>query len=338
LADFEQTALYESAADRYIADNCAALVEAVERNEVQLGALVHGQYPGKCLENEVIPEVLSIGSWNDRGAGKWSLARHRNEGIEFTFVENGTLSFSTDNQSYALEPNSMTITRPWQAHQVGTAFMRANKLVWLILDVGVRRPNEPWIWPHWVVIDPPLLDELTQYIRQNETPVWTSAKKLRPCFAEFSRLAGIEPTSDTQIQLIKIKINEMLLSLLEHFRWQEPELSVDLTSNEHAVRVFLDRLVEDPSDVSNLDDMARKCGISVSSFTYYCRKLTNMTPVEFHTKARIERAKGLLGDKKLSILDVALEVGFTSAQYFSTVFRRIQGITPSDYRRSGIAS
>jgi AraC family transcriptional regulator, L-rhamnose operon regulatory protein RhaS len=44
-------------------------------------------------------------------------------------------------------------------------------------------------------------------------------------------------------------------------------------------------------------------------------------------------AKQNLRSSQSSIIDIALELGFSSSQYFATVFKKIVGISPKDYRR-----
>jgi AraC family transcriptional regulator len=47
---------------------------------------------------------------------------------------------------------------------------------------------------------------------------------------------------------------------------------------------------------------------------------------------RVERAKRLLRNERLSALAIALTLGFADASHFSKVFRRIVGVTPSGFR------
>jgi AraC family transcriptional regulator len=56
-------------------------------------------------------------------------------------------------------------------------------------------------------------------------------------------------------------------------------------------------------------------------------------PHRYHTDRRIERARALLADRRTSVADVALEVGFSGASAFAATFRRTTGQTPTDYRR-----
>ncbi len=70
---------------------------------------------------------------------------------------------------------------------------------------------------------------------------------------------------------------------------------------------------------------------------YFCRAFSQsfgMPPQRYHTRQRIERAKTLLAERRGSVTDVGLSVGYSEASAFSAAFRRVSGLTPSSYRRS----
>jgi AraC family transcriptional regulator len=52
------------------------------------------------------------------------------------------------------------------------------------------------------------------------------------------------------------------------------------------------------------------------------------------TSRRIERAKSLLAESKLSVTEIGLDVGFSETSSFTSAYRKVTGETPSDYRRS----
>ena len=64
------------------------------------------------------------------------------------------------------------------------------------------------------------------------------------------------------------------------------------------------------------------------------KESTGLTPNDYWQRLRIDRAQELLLKSKKSITEIALECGFSSSQYFSSVFRKYAGATPSSYRRS----
>lgn len=167
----EQSALFFSPSETYHADRCEPLREAVRRGEVRLSALVHRDYPGRPLPFGVVPEVSTVGFWNATGPQTWGLDWHRNEGIELTYLARGRTEFRVDKERFRLESGHLTITRPWQRHRVGNPFVAPSRLCWLILDVGVRRPDQARRWPDWLILSPPDLRRLTTLLRHNKQPV-----------------------------------------------------------------------------------------------------------------------------------------------------------------------
>ncbi len=89
------------------------------------------------------------------------------------------------------------------------------------------------------------------------------------------------------------------------------------------------RLEEPPS----LDAMADRIGLSPAHLVEVFRRELGSTPLEHLTELRIAEACRRLADPRASVTDVALGLGFCSSQYFSAVFRRRRGCTPSAWRR-----
>jgi len=71
------------------------------------------------------------------------------------------------------------------------------------------------------------------------------------------------------------------------------------------------------------------------SQTYMCalfKKETGKTVNEYITEVRLDRARELLKDPRVKLYEVALSIGFTDANYFSSMFKKATGLTPSQYR------
>jgi AraC-like DNA-binding protein len=74
--------------------------------------------------------------------------------------------------------------------------------------------------------------------------------------------------------------------------------------------------------------------VNTSSF-YFCkmfRKVTGINFTDYVARLRIERAKNLLLNPNLRVSEIAYEVGFQSLTHFNRVFKRILGLSPTDYR------
>jgi two-component system response regulator YesN len=80
-------------------------------------------------------------------------------------------------------------------------------------------------------------------------------------------------------------------------------------------------------------EIARIIGVSECHLCHAIRESFGFTCSEFLQRYRIEMAKPLLKDKELLIKQVASKVGFNSQKHFSKDFKKVEGITPTEFRR-----
>jgi len=87
----------------------------------------------------------------------------------------------------------------------------------------------------------------------------------------------------------------------------------------------------------DLEKLARRLGMSYSSFRRTFRAQTGSSPRQYQLEIRINRAKALLLNTDRSVAGIAERVGFSSVQYFSRLFRKRTGCAPLQYRRGRVA-
>ena len=85
-------------------------------------------------------------------------------------------------------------------------------------------------------------------------------------------------------------------------------------------------------DIS-IENYAQTRGMSVSWFIRNFKKYTGMTPMQFIVSLRVNNAQILLGQTNYSIYEIAKIVGYDDQLYFSRLFRKQKGFSPSQYSR-----
>lgn len=316
----------------YHPDRCEPLINAVDNEQLSISALRRKNYPGIELPDHILPGICSVGYWDAKKDQTWGLDWHRNEGIELTFLESGSLYFSTQKEKFNLTPGNFTTTKPWQLHKVGNPNVTRGKLYWFILDVGVRQPHQTWNWPEWIILSNEDLTYLTQILRQNEGQIWKSDKKLQGCFRELGYFLDKSSSASIPHSKLTILINELLLEIMFQFKSRGVELDERLTMNLRTVEIFLDHLKIDYEKYWSLDDMSEYCGLGKTSLTKYSKQITNMTPMDYLIDIRLRAAAKFLRERKpLNIKELCYDCGFSTSQYFSTIFKKRYKCTPSDY-------
>lgn len=82
----------------------------------------------------------------------------------------------------------------------------------------------------------------------------------------------------------------------------------------------------------SLDDVAKEINMSYHYFSKFFKDSTGKNFVDYLTELRIEKSKKILKDSRVNIKEVCYEVGYNDPNYFSKIFKKITGITPTDYR------
>ena len=81
-----------------------------------------------------------------------------------------------------------------------------------------------------------------------------------------------------------------------------------------------------------LESVARQMNYTPYYLSRIFKKYTGTTFSEYLTNYRIEQAKKLLGEGKLSVKEIAYATGFNSQGYFSKIFKKYAGVSPSDFK------
>ena len=181
-----------------------------------------------------------------------------------------------------------------------------------------------------------VIEHLIQVIKENRRKLVVISFKdrrwARNRVLEY-RQKGPEPLRMEE-SLLRVKINELFLEVLRLLRKQNLKLDESLSSRRRSVELFLGSLGNHIDRPWTLDLMAEQCGLGRSRFSHYCYEITNMSPSEFLNFCRIERAREMmLRNAKASITEIAIECGFSSSQYFATVFRKHIRSSPLEFRK-----
>jgi two-component system response regulator YesN len=82
----------------------------------------------------------------------------------------------------------------------------------------------------------------------------------------------------------------------------------------------------------SLEDVAANVELTPTYFTKMFKEQTKLTFIDYVTDVRIEKSKELLLNTKLSLKEIAYEVGYKDPNYFSRVFKKWTNLSPKHYR------
>ena len=131
--------------------------------------------------------------------------------------------------------------------------------------------------------------------------------------------------------VVPVEVMEVLERLIGTSSDSSSNVSVDEAYDPvHQVVNFVEEHFCEQLSLTEVADMVY---LSPSYFSRQFKHVMNMTFVEYLTHRRITHAKQLLRLTDLPVDLIAEESGFRRASYFATLFHRVQGQSPSEYRR-----
>lgn len=101
----------------------------------------------------------------------------------------------------------------------------------------------------------------------------------------------------------------------------------------YKLRQITNWMAENISEEFNLDRLAARAGLSRFYFNRLFKGAVGVSPSHYHINLRMDEAKRLLRETKKTVVEIALDVGYTNPSHFAQLFRKEAGLTPSDYRQ-----
>ena len=111
----------------------------------------------------------------------------------------------------------------------------------------------------------------------------------------------------------------------------EAELSVYLEQTRQRIRDNYDAALD-------MEELAKNSGMSSSRFYKTFRKMTGLSPLRYLITRRLAASLRLLADSDVSVTEAAHSVGYPDEYYFSRLFKKQMGVTPTEYAARAQAS
>ncbi len=264
-------------------------------------------------------EIVSIGRYNhEKAYGK--LCHHTHAGaFEICYLAKGQQSYSVGNVEYRLKGGDIFITFPDEIHSSGSYPEERGTLYWIVIKVPNRK-NESWLGLSRS--EARKLNQLLFSIKQRYFRGHTDMKKHLDSVFE----AILQTDSSIKKLIIANQLVAFLTNVVEEGNRQDNGVKY------HIFAPILAYIDEHLTENISVPLLAKKASLSISRFKMLFKKFMGVPPADFILRRKIDRASYLLGKGKHNITKIAFDLGFSSSQYFATVFKRYTGKTPSQYK------
>ena len=251
--------------------------------------------------------------------------------MEITYIEKGMLEWMVEGVPEQIEPCSVFFTLPWQVH--GSLNPKEpDNAVWHVLfhlEADYPQPRKQFLFPEcfgFTQTEMKTLSHTFSAISKHSYRATPAMRWLMP-----SLIKELQSTHELG-KAYSISLLRAVLIELKRIVSGEAVDADTHTWSEKKAQSLLAELSSTCDQQWTLKQMAERCGIQRTRLNTVFQKLTGCTPMEYLTRLRMERAKTLLRETEIKIIDIAFECGFSSSQYFANTFKTATGMTPSDYR------
>lgn len=153
----------------------------------------------------------------------------------------------------------------------------------------------------------------------------------------FERLASLytdEEKNAWRELLIRSEVLGIIAALCErHSELYDKKLEED-TSILLAVKHAIGHIHNEYQHELSLDGICSLVGLSKYYFAREFHRISGYSIVNYINLTRCENAKFMLAETDASIMEIAVACGFSDQSYFTRTFKKMLGVTPSEYRRS----
>ncbi len=253
---------------------------------------------------------------------------HWHEAFQYALVTEGNVTFQTPNNSVTLKQGEGIFLNYKQPHLIKMADNEKSSYICLDVPASII-DNDPNGRMYKKYISPLLEHDSVQlFVFRQDT--------------EYNKNI-IESMSRINTIVNESEVNPELKILTEIFKiWDntisqlkiadESAQGMDYNVN-HRLRKIFRYVSRNYQQKISLDDIAAHVNLSRSECSRFFHKSTEQSLFDFITDYRISQSIVLLEENKLSIADIASEVGFSNQSYYTKIFKQRKGMTPKEYRK-----
>lgn len=241
----------------------------------------------------------------------WHCTLHTHQCIEIFYILKGTGSFRVEDISFPIEQDHVIIINSGVSHTEVSSTQEPLEYIAMginghdfLLDVQQDRR-------YCVLRDPSATRQLLPYLRHISAEITQKNAHYREVVQHILQVLVIQLLRSRSIASLTSQSGNISPKCVQIKRYIDSHYKENIT---------IDTL-------SNVTFLSRSYLIHIFSKEY------GEPPISYLMKRRVEESRYLLAKTDYSILDIGLMVGFSSGSYFSQSFRRLEGISPKEYRR-----
>lgn len=293
-----------------------------------IGSHLLGQQPTFAGADFGIPEIAFFGYYQFRNAVPTSDTWEEHGGIEIVFMQSGEACWDLPEDHFSMTTGSQALIIPaGRRHRIANGVYTPCRLLWLVFKPMDEAMDKARLFLGTEI------EALFRMAEGHERPVDLPEECHRTLGELCARL------TDERLLIgsapIMAEVRSRLYSVVTSL-WEVTSSGRDSAAQSRLVRraaaMLRESADEDADRDENIEDVARRLGYGKSRLYSLFTHEVGMAPNDYRQRVRIKRCCERLTKTSDSITAIGIDNGFHSSQYFSRVFKKYVGLTPTDYR------
>ncbi len=193
-------------------------------------------------------------------------------------------------------------------------------------------PDSDLPWKvHWFTFGGYHLEQLLHTLKVHESGIYTiSNGEILDSRVEQALLTLQAHRSSKGLDC-SVLVYSVLMEIYRHAHSQEDQ---SIHHKHERLEPVFDLIASSYQKPLSIDDLAETVDLTPQHFCSVFKKTMNCRPIEYLNLFRISKSKELLlTHRDMKIAEIAPKVGYVNIPYFTTLFRKLEGVTPSEFRR-----
>ena len=244
--------------------------------------------------------------------GDWHSVPHTHNHLELFYIVDGKGQFLIQDQLYPVKPNNLVIINPNVTHT--EVSLNAQPLEYIVLGIeGIELATSENSNGQFSILD------------------HFEGVEISGCLRNILREMEQKNTGYEDVCQAYMEI--LIIRLMRNTALAVPKEPQVVFGNRQCATVkrYIDLHFKEPM---TLDQLAEDAHMDKYYLSHVFKREYGTSPINYMITKRLEESKYLLAETDLSMSQIAQLLGFSSLSYFSQVFRKTQGTTPMEYRKS----
>mgnify|MGYP003304597809 CR=1 FL=1 len=245
---------------------------------------------------------------------------------ELVYADKKNLFITAGAKEIELEAGQMYLHKPNEFHNIRCDGKRAANSVIISFDCST----------------PELMNVAGRVITLGENERRLIGSVVKEASASFTTPLGNPYTNVMELsqaggfgtqQMIRLSVEMLLIRLIRENINEGP---VKIKKNNALLAQITDFLSENVEKKLTFEDILKHFNLSASVVKKIFREQMGCGIMDYFVRLKIDKAKELIREENYTFTEIAEILGFNTSQYFTTVFKRVSGMTPSEYARKAV--